>query len=200
MIRKGSKRLKLLKNSFWEWSSWRFWLVGLLAMELLMTSCGSFPKESAEAQSQGQNVAGEKQRTIPPAVDVAIARKEMLTRQAEYIGTTTPFRTVSLRSQIEGQLLALNVDVGDVLAQGQIVGQIDDTILTTALNQAEAELAALKSEVARANTQVSNARVQLERARLEVAQAISDAKRQKTTPAGSDRPAKCRTSRDCCTN
>ena len=68
--------------------------------------------------------------------------------------------------------------MGDKVGIKYIVGLIDDTLLKTSLNQAEAELAALNSEVARANVQVSNARTEVERARLELQQATSDAQRQ----------------------
>ncbi|QLE54439.1 efflux RND transporter periplasmic adaptor subunit [Nostoc sp. TCL26-01] len=147
----------------------------LLSMGVLTTSCGSLPKETAEAQSQ-QRRGGE--QGGPTDVDVAIARTGKLEKQREYTGTTTSFRTVSLRSQVEARLLSLNLDVGDSVTQGQNVGQLDDTLLSTELQQAEAELAALQSEVARATNQVSNARTQVERARLEVIQAQADSKRQ----------------------
>jgi len=55
-------------------------------------------------------------------------------------------------------VLNLSADVGDAVKQGQIIGQLDDNLLRTALNQANAELASLRSEVARAQNQVSNAR------------------------------------------
>ena len=55
---------------------------------------------------------------------------------------------------------------------------IDDTLLKTSLNQAEAELAALNSEVARANSRVGNALTEVEKARLELQQARLDAQRQ----------------------
>ncbi|MDJ0797498.1 MAG: efflux RND transporter periplasmic adaptor subunit [Calothrix sp. MO_167.B12] len=151
-------------------------IAGLLSIGLLSVGCGSFPKESAEAKSRQRGTGQNKGGAIP--VDVAIARPGFLRSLSEYTGTTVPFRTVSLRSQVQGQLLALNVDVGDEINKGQFVGQIDDALLKTALNQAQAELAALKSEVARATTQVSNARVEVERSRLELLQAQADAKRQ----------------------
>lgn len=141
-----------------------------LIIGLLNTSCNSVPKETAQATS--------KRRDSTTAVDVAIARKAQLKKELSYTGTTVPFRKISVRSQIEGQLLALNVDVGDKVVKGHILGLIDDTLLRTSLNQAEAELAALNSELARANTQVSNARTEVERARLELQQAASDARRQ----------------------
>ncbi|WP_258169679.1 efflux RND transporter periplasmic adaptor subunit [Nostoc sp. 'Peltigera membranacea cyanobiont' N6] len=147
----------------------------LVAIGLLTASCGSSPKESADAQSQSP---GNREGSRETPVDVAIARTEILQKQPEYTGNTIPFRIVSLRSQVEGRLLALNLDVGDTVKLGQNVGQLDDAILSTELKQAEAELAALKSEVARANNQVSNARADVEKARLEVLQAQADSERQ----------------------
>ncbi len=140
----------------------------VIGMALLAGSCTQ--KEAADAQSaQGDRTT---------AVDVGISRTETLVSAPTYTGSTEPIRSVSMRSQVEGQLLGLNVDVGDFVKQGQIVAQLDDSILRTQLNQAEAELAALKSEVARSNSQVSNARALVESARLELAQAQADSQRQ----------------------
>ncbi|WP_017655084.1 efflux RND transporter periplasmic adaptor subunit [Fortiea contorta] len=150
----------------------------LLGIGLLTTSCGSLPKESAEAQSRRPGGAEGANQAIP--VDVAIAKVESLQVQPEYVGTTTPFRTVSVRSQVEGRLLALNLDVGDSVTKGQVVGQLDDALLLTALRQAEAELAARTSEVTKAKTVVSNALAELEQRRLEVVQAQADSQRQQT--------------------
>ncbi|MBN3897411.1 MAG: efflux RND transporter periplasmic adaptor subunit [Nostoc sp. NOS(2021)] len=143
----------------------------LLGIGLLIANCGALPKESADAESESPGSGA-------TPVDVAIARTDLLQKQPEYIGNTTPFRIVSVRSQVEARLLALNLDVGDRVKVGQNVGQLDDAILSTQLKQAEAELAALKSEVARATNQVSNARADVERARLEVVQAQADSERQ----------------------
>lgn len=151
-------------------------IASLLGVGLLTVGCGSLPKESAEAQSQSPS--GNQRGGGAAPVDVAIARTGVLRQEPEYTGTTVPFRTVSLRSQVEGQLLALNVDVGDSVKQGQVLGQIDDALLRTAQNQEEAELAALKSEVARTRAQVSNARAQVERAKAELLQAQADSSRQ----------------------
>jgi len=141
-----------------------------LVISLLNISCNSAPKETAQATS--------KRRSGVTAVDVAIARLGKLEKGLSYTGTTLPERKISMRSQIEGQLLALNVDVGDKVTRGYIIGLIDDALLKTNLNQAEAELAALNSEVARANSRVGNALTEVERAKLELHQATSDAQRQ----------------------
>lgn len=147
-----------------------------LGLSLFTTSCASSPKESADAQSQGPGAGRQGGGATP--VDVAIARTDSLQTQPEYTGSTIPYRTVSLRSQVEGRLLGLNVDVGDRVKQGQNIGQLDDVLLLTDLKQAEAELASLESEVARATNQVSNARAQVESARLQLVQAQADSQRQ----------------------
>ncbi|MTJ09680.1 MULTISPECIES: efflux RND transporter periplasmic adaptor subunit [unclassified Anabaena] len=144
----------------------------VLGLALLSASCGSLPKESAEAQSRRPQ-----RESQEPAVDVAIARTNLLTPQPEYIGNTAPYRVVSVRSQVEGRLIALNLDIGDTVQRGKIISQLDDTLLLTALRQAEAELATTESEVARAMTQVNNARAQVERTRLELVQAQADSRR-----------------------
>lgn len=146
----------------------------LLSAGLLVAGCGTLPKEAADAQSQ-QRAEGSQGST---PVDVAIANTDNLREEPEYTGTTVPVQEVSLRSQVEGQVRSLIVDVGDAVKQGQVVAQLDDTLLQTALKQAEAELASLKSEVARAQNQVSNARTQVERSRLELQQAQADSQRQ----------------------
>lgn len=145
----------------------------VLGLGILTASCGSLPKESAKAQSgrsRGENTVA--------AVDVAIAKTNQLRPEPEYIGNTAPYRIVSVRSQVEGRLITLNLDVGDTVKREQIIGQLDDALLLSNVRQAEAELAARQSEVARANTQVGNANAEVERAKLELAQAEADSSRQ----------------------
>ena len=146
-----------------------------LAVLLLpqLTGCSIVPQAEAEAQSESaKSQAG----GVTP-VDVAIASSGTLEEETEYVGTTKPVGEVSLRAQVEGRLLSLNVDVGDRVARGQILGQLDDTLLAATVIQAKAELAALSSELARTQAQVNNARIQLERTRVELQQAESDAAR-----------------------
>ncbi|MDX2239296.1 MAG: efflux RND transporter periplasmic adaptor subunit [Leptolyngbyaceae cyanobacterium bins.302] len=145
-------------------------LAGLLAG---LVGCGSLPKSEAEAQQPRQGQAGDG----PASVDVAIARTALLNQNQDYTGTTQPYRQISVRSQVEGQIIDLGVDVGDRVNRSQTLGRLDDGVLTAAVVEAEAEVAARQSEVAQARTAVSDARTQVEEARLQLQQAQSDLQR-----------------------
>lgn len=142
-----------------------------------LTGCALLPKTEAEAQPTPPG-GGRGDSKTP--VNVAIARTEILQEITEYTGTTQPVREVSLRSQVEGRLLNLQVDVGDLIRKGQILARLDDSLLVASVSQAEAELGVLQSEVARAQTQVQNARARAEQARAELQQAQVDAARRET--------------------
>lgn len=148
-------------------------LTSILALSI--AGCGSAPKEAADAQTR-QGEKGQQDRR-PASVDVAVARAASLQSGLEYVGTTQPYRQISLRTQVEGQLLSLRVDVGDSVSQGQVLAQLDDKVLRTAVLEATAEVAALESEVAQAQTQVSDGLRQVESARVQFQQAQADATR-----------------------
>jgi HlyD family secretion protein len=135
-----------------------------------MTGCKNLHEEAAQAQP-------EVQENQAVAVETAPAQTGSLQEIIEYTGTTQPFRQVSLRSRTEGRLINLTVDVGDKVRQGELIAQLDDQILRTDVNQAQAQLAALDAEIAQAQAEVSSAQAQVEQAQAEAQQLQADAKR-----------------------
>ena len=137
--------------------------------------CSVIDRQNVEKTSSASvAVASDSQ---PIKVDVAIANKSNLISTQEYIGTTKPVKEVIVRSQVEGRLLNLTVDVGDTVRQGQQIGSLDDGLLAAAVERERAELANLESELNRAEIQVKNAEIQLQEALIELEQANNDATR-----------------------
>ena len=164
------QRQKTVKISLIE-GIYRKILLLLLLVVSGLAGCENLFKAEVEARSRMNR------SPQSPAVEVAIARTDRLRQPLAYIGNTQPVKEVSLRSQTEGRLLQLNVDVGDRVEIGQVLAKLDSTILQNNLSEAEAELAARVAEVRRTLNQVRNAKVQAERAEVELQQAEADAKR-----------------------
>lgn len=140
-------------------------LLGLVLVALT-SACTLNPEGKTESAS------AQKPETI--SVDVAIAKPTSAPATSVFTGTTAPIREVLLRSQIDGQLQKLLVEVGDRVRQGQVIGQQDDDVLTGSVNEARAQREAQVSEVANARRQVGAVRTQVEQARLTLAQAQGD--------------------------
>ena len=157
-----------------------FWLL-CSGLVFSLTGCQWEQQSNAQPQSggpagqSGGKPGGGERPQSPPVVDMA--QVTVTSDGTSYTGTTQSQRTVSVRSRVEGQLLSLGVDVGDRVEQGQVLAQLDGNLLQTAVNQAEAELAARRFEVEQAKAQVSEAQAQVAAARVALQQAQVDADR-----------------------
>ncbi|HEY9878917.1 MAG TPA: efflux RND transporter periplasmic adaptor subunit [Leptolyngbyaceae cyanobacterium] len=152
-------------------------VLGLAASLLLITSCSQGGRPQAQAGGGGGGGGRPEQGDGKAVVDVAVAQPGQDANARTYTGSTAPVRQVSLRSQSEGQLVSLAVDVGDPVQPGQTLAQVDPALLQAAVGQANAELAARQFEVSQAEAQVADARTLVEQARAEYQQAASDASR-----------------------
>jgi HlyD family secretion protein len=147
-----------------------------LCLSMIALSGCSVPKDNAGAQTKPPGA----DRNQATAVDVAIATTLPLASTREYTGTTQPFKEVAVRAQAEGQLRQLNVNVGDRVKSGQILAQIDDSLLNAATAEAAAELASRRMGISQIQAQVSDAQTQVEQTRLQLQQAEFDADRYST--------------------
>lgn len=148
------------------------WL-GAIAIAVLLGGC-----QSAMSRLESPAVARPEQEGV--AADVAVARLTPLETGTTLTGTTRPYREVMVRSQVEGQVIRLGVDVGDRVQVGQLLAEVDPVVLKNAVFEAEAELAARRNEVIQAQAAVNRARTAVEEARLTLQQAESDARRLET--------------------
>lgn len=127
--------------------------------------------------NRGGERGGRPDRDQPATVEILEASPGSLDDSTTYTGSTEPRQQVSLRAQTQGQLLRLVVEPGDRLSRGDVIGQLDPSLLQSALREAEAELGVRQSEVAQAQAALGEAQAAIDRAQAERLQAQADAER-----------------------
>jgi macrolide-specific efflux system membrane fusion protein len=80
-------------------------------------------------------------------------------------GTLYAHRQVDVGAQVSGQLKALKVDLGDNVTAGQLLAEIDPTLLEHALKQAIAEERSLKAQQSATQARLTRAALAAERER-----------------------------------
>ncbi|MGH8687981.1 MAG: MdtA/MuxA family multidrug efflux RND transporter periplasmic adaptor subunit [Burkholderiales bacterium] len=124
--------------------------LGAVAYRLFPTRGASTPPPAGRAFS----AAGA--RAVP--VVAAAATRSDVSVQLDALGTVTPLSTVTVRSRVDGELVKIEFEEGQMVRAGQLLAQIDPRPYAVALAQAEAALA-------RDQALLQNTRVDLERFR-----------------------------------
>ena len=84
---------------------------------------------------------------------VAVTRGDLMIT-AEATGLVEPIRKVEVKSKASGEILRLHVDIGDKVAPGALLAEIDPRDVRNASDQADADL-----QVARARLEISQAQL-----------------------------------------
>ena len=121
------------------------------------TEADAAKKAAEDAKGKGKGSGG------PTPVVAATVRKGDLNVHLYALGTVTPLRTVTVRSRVDGQLMAVHFREGDLVKQGQLLAEIDPRPFNVQLKQAEGQLV-------RDQALLANARVDLERYRTLLSQ------------------------------
>jgi multidrug efflux system membrane fusion protein len=108
---------------------------------------------------------------IPVAVAVEAASAGPLQRDLHALGTVTPLAQVTLRSQVDGELLKLHFTEGQAVTRGQLLAEIDARPYLAALAAAEGELARTQALLDTAEAQVRAYAAQRLRNQAQVADA-----------------------------
>jgi multidrug efflux system membrane fusion protein len=136
-------------------------LVGncLFALMLLVAGCGKNDKPANGAASGANPGASANPALAAPPVTVAVAQQEPVPIEIDAIGNAQPYRTVQVKSMVDGQIDRVALKQGQDVRAGQVMFQLDKRPFKAALDQAlgklaqdEATAANNKALAARANT------------------------------------------------
>jgi membrane fusion protein, multidrug efflux system len=125
-------------------------LPALIAPMLCLACSGSEAVQSAPAVS---GRGGQQGAAVP--VTTAAAVQKPMPIGINVIGSAEPFSTVSVRSQITGELTSVTFREGDDVRKGQVLFTLDRRPLEAALRQAEAILARDLAQSANARAQAA---------------------------------------------
>jgi multidrug efflux system membrane fusion protein len=118
-----------------------FWTVAIIA--LLAVAAGAV----VWSRGKAKQVAG------PPLVPVTVAESEQHDVPIYYdaLGTVQAYNTVSLRAQVNGQILSVDFRQGQEVHQGDVLAKIDPAPYKAALDQAVAKKADDQAQLVDAN-------------------------------------------------
>ncbi|NUL38607.1 MdtA/MuxA family multidrug efflux RND transporter periplasmic adaptor subunit [Kosakonia sacchari] len=114
---------------------------------------------SATGQTQRQGAPGGGRHgmrggALPP-VQAATATREAVPRYLSGLGTITAANTVTVRSRVSGQLMAIHFQEGQQVKAGDLLAEIDPSQFKVALAQAQGQLAKDKATLANARRDLS---------------------------------------------
>ena len=109
-------------------------------------------------QSQAGGPGGRGGLNAPAAVAVATATTGDIAIQLPALGTVTPLATVTVKTQISGQLQQIAFKEGQLVRQGEFLAQIDPRPFTAALEQVQGNLR--RDQALLANARVDQQRFQ----------------------------------------
>jgi RND family efflux transporter MFP subunit len=115
---------------------------------------------------------GRKREKAPAPVELAPISRGSIAEHLQVAGSLEASAVVTLAARIEGRLLALGVDVGDVVERGAEIARLDDRRFRQAVAEAEAALGVARARLAQAESQVGLARREAERAATLVARGV----------------------------
>ncbi|HYP36362.1 MAG TPA: MdtA/MuxA family multidrug efflux RND transporter periplasmic adaptor subunit [Stellaceae bacterium] len=113
---------------------WLFWV--LLVLAIIGVGVWYYPKPENQPKTAGRNQFGG-----PTPVGVATVQKGDMPVTLTGLGTVTPLATVTVKTQINGYLVTVAFQEGQMIKTGDFLAQIDPRPYQVALEQAEGQLA-----------------------------------------------------------
>lgn len=136
-----SASLSPSKNRAWV----RRWLYRLVSLTVLSGTAAGFyftrekwlPKLDAFVRP---NANAEKPKPRPPLVTVVEAEQNSVPQYINCLGTVTAYNSVVVKSRVDGELVDVAIQEGEMVTQGQLLARIDPRSYQAARDQAAGQL------------------------------------------------------------
>jgi len=134
------------------------WLIGLLALILVVAAIYLLRARSGDAQSGSTN---RRSATRPQEIPVvtAVAKTGDMKVYLNGLGSVVPYNTITVKRRVDVQLIKVLFQEGQAVSTGQLLAEIDPRPFQVQLAQAEGQMA-------RDEALLVNAKVDLERYRV----------------------------------
>ncbi len=152
---------------------WKQWLVGIVVVAVVVAGAGVYlGLEQVEAEQEEEAQAS--------AVNITMPEFQQIRDQVSAVASLQAVNAVELTTEVSGRVVALNLEPGKRVEQGEVLLQLDD-------RQARADMAVIEAQLAdarrqydraqslRANNSVSQSQVDVLRTAVDVAQAQREA-------------------------
>lgn len=169
-----NRRLKIKDSSIIAQTTWLlpfhtccYARLGLLLCGLTaLSACAATDARSIESDAGSKTVA----------VAIATVTQKTLPLEVRSTGAAEPYSTVSVKSQVEGQLTNVYFQQGQDVKKGELLFKIDSRSLQAALRQAEANQRKDLALLAQAQANLAKAKAQVNQAQATVVKDIAQAK------------------------
>jgi len=132
------------------------WVLGGLALGAAVAAAAWLVRARSGGHGPGAAPASNASaQRVVPVVSATVTRRDVPT-WLEGLGTVVAYKTITVKSQVDGRLDQVLFKEGDPVKRGQVIAQIDPRPFQIQLHQAEGALA-------RDRAQLLNARINLER-------------------------------------
>jgi multidrug efflux system membrane fusion protein len=119
----------------------------------MLAGCNSASVDADAGKGKGKGGRGGGGGPVPVVVATAVQKDVPIEIQA--VGTVEAYTTISIKSQIAGQLTAIYFQEGEVVKKGQKLVDVDARPYQAQLAQAEANLARSKAQLSQAEANVA---------------------------------------------